>query len=137
VVVGAARYPRISHGSNMGVIMQPNGTKSESGPDLSLAVRTLLSGGFILSKVQRAGLRAPSRASARRVRGGALLLLRCFRGRVRHRAEPVLVGQGIAEMPNLEWASFVSLFGGPILRVCANRRVAYVSRGSQKAVQSL
>jgi hypothetical protein len=70
VVVGAARYPRISHGSNMGVIMQPNGTKSESGPDLSLAVRTLLSGGFIL-------------------------------------------------------------------RVCANRRVAYVSRGSQKAVQSL
>jgi hypothetical protein len=54
-----------------------------------------------------------------------------------HRAEPVLVGQGIAEMPNLEWASFVSLFGGPILRVCANRRVAYVSRGSQKAVQSL
>jgi hypothetical protein len=50
-VVVAAYYLRISLGSNMGVIMLPNGMKSESGPDLSLAVRTLLSGGFVLSKV--------------------------------------------------------------------------------------
>ena len=52
-VEGAAYCPRILLGSNMGVIMLPNGTKSESGPDLSVAVRTFLSGGFILNKVQR------------------------------------------------------------------------------------
>jgi hypothetical protein len=106
-----------------------NGTRSAPGPELSLAVRTLLSGGFLLDRVEREP-------------GYALLVARRLdEFRVAHRycfavfeeefsssqvetvkieakhygAEPVLVGEGIADVPSLEWDRFISLFGGPIL----------------------
>ena len=126
---GAAYYPRISLGSNMGVIMLPNGTKPEPGPDVSLAVRTLLSGGFVLSKVQR----EPGYALlvARRLDEFGVAHCYCFAvfedefapaqvetikiAAKYYSAEPVLVGEGIADLPSLEWDRFISLFGGPIL----------------------
>ncbi|MGF1473051.1 MAG: hypothetical protein ACFB50_15105 [Rubrobacteraceae bacterium] len=109
--------------------MMLNGTTSASGPELSLAVRTLLSGGFLLDRVEREP-------------GYALLVARRLdEFRVAHRycfavfeddfspsqvetvkieskhygAEPVLVGEGIADVPSLDWDRFISLFGGPIL----------------------
>lgn len=106
-----------------------NGTKSASEPDLSLAVRTLLSGGFVLNKVQR----EPGYALlvARRVDEFGMAHRYCFAvfedefspaqieaieiAAKYHGAEPVLVGEGIADLPNLEWDGFISLFGGPIL----------------------
>lgn len=106
-----------------------NGTRPTSRPELSLAVRTLLSSGFLLDRVEREP-------------GYALIIVRRLdEFRVAHRycfavfeddfsssqvatvkieakhydAEPVLVGEGIAEVPSLEWDRFMSLFGGPIL----------------------
>lgn len=110
----------------------PNGTVPTPGPDLPLAVRTLLSGGFLLDRVER----QPGYALliARRFDEFGVAHRYCFavfedkfsssqvetvRIEAQHYgAEPVLVGEGTAEeIPCLEWYRFVSLFGGPILSV--------------------
>jgi hypothetical protein len=105
------------------------GDDSKEGPDLPLAVRTLLSGGFILDRVER----EPGYALlvARRLDEFRVAHRYCFAlfednfspGQVEtvrieaehYSAEPVLVGEGITDMPNLEWDRFTSLFGGPVL----------------------
>lgn len=102
---------------------------SPAGPELSLAVRTLLSGGFLLDRVER----QPGYALliARRLDEFEVAHRYCFavfeqefspsqietvRIESKHYgAEPVLIGEGIAEMPCLDWDRFMSLFGGPIL----------------------
>lgn len=112
----------------MRVVMLPNETEHTPGPDLALAARTLLSGGFILSKVQR----EPGYALlvARRLDEFRVAHRYCFAvfedefapaqietvkiAAKYHGAEPVLVGEGVADLPTLEWDEFVSLFGGPI-----------------------
>ena len=112
----------------MCVVVLPNETEPTTGPDLALAVRTLLSGGFILSKVQR----EPGYALiiARRIDEFRVAHRYCFAvfedefapaqveavkiAAKYHGAEPVLVGEGVADLPTLEWDGFISLFGGPI-----------------------
>ena len=92
-------------------------------------MRTLLSGGFVLNKVQR----EPGYALlvARRLDEFGVAHRYCFAvfeyefapaqieaikiAAKYHGAEPVLVGEGIADLPSLEWDRFISLFGGPIL----------------------
>lgn len=110
--------------------MVPSGTKPLSEPDLSLAVRTLLSGGFILNKVQR----EPGYALlvARRLDEFGVAHRYCFAvfddefGSAQieavkiaakyHVAEPIVVGEGSADdLPSLKWNRFISSFGGPVL----------------------
>ena len=92
-------------------------------------MRTLLSGGFLLDRVER----EPGYALlvARRLDEFRVAHRYCFalfedgfsssqvetvRIEAKHySAEPVLVGEGIAKIPSLEWDRFISLFGGPIL----------------------
>lgn len=106
-----------------------NGTKPTSGPDLSLAVRTLFAGGFLLTKVQS----EPGYALvvARRLDEFGVAQRYCFAifeedfspaqvevvqiAAKHHAAEPVLVGEGASSLPTLEWDRFISLFGGPVL----------------------
>src|SRR5215210_3353855 len=112
----------------MRALVLPNRTEPASGPDLALAVRALFSGGFILIKVQR----EPGYALivAHRLDEFRVSHRYCFaifegeftRAQVEavkiaaryHRAEPVLVGEGVADLPTLEWEGFISQFGGPI-----------------------
>lgn len=93
-----------------------NGTRSVPGPELSLAVRTLLSGGFLLDRVER----EPGYALlvARRLDEFRVAHRYCFalfedgfsssqvetvRIEAKHYgAEPVLVGEGTIDMPSLE-----------------------------------
>lgn len=112
----------------MRVIMLPNGTEPAPGPDLALAVRTLFSGGFILIKVQREpgyALIVAHRLDEFRVAHRycfavfedefAQAQIEAVKIAARyHGAEPVLVGEGVADLPTLEWARFISQFGGPI-----------------------
>jgi hypothetical protein len=111
------------------VTVLPKRTTSKPGPSLSLAVRTLYSGGFVLTKVQR----EPGYALlvARRLDEFGVAHRYCFAvfedefgpaqveavkiAAKYHGAEPVLVGDGISDLPTLEWDKFTSLFGGPIL----------------------
>lgn len=108
--------------------MLSNRTKSESGPDLSLAVRTLYSGAFVLNKVQR----EPGYALliARRLDEFGVAHHYCFAvfedefapaqieavkiAAKYHGAEPILVGEGISDVPTLKWDRFTSLFGGSV-----------------------
>jgi hypothetical protein len=106
-----------------------NGTGATPKPDLPLVVRTLLSGGFLLDRVERTP--SYSLLVARRLDEFGVAHRYCFavfeddfspsqvdtvRIEAKHYgAEPVLVGEGIAEVPSLEWNRFMSLFGGPIL----------------------
>lgn len=110
-------------------IVLPNGTESTSRPDLPLAVRALLSGGFSLDKVQS----EPGYALllARRLDEFGVTHRYCFAvfedgfgpaqveaveiAAKYHGAQAVLVGEGIAGLPSLEWHKFISLFGGPVL----------------------
>ncbi len=105
-----------------------NGTESISGPNLSLAVRTLFAGGFIPDTVQS----EPGYALVVAHRFDEFYVAQryCFAifedkfspiqvevvqiAAKHHAAEPVLVGQGAAEVPTLEWERFMSLFGGPV-----------------------
>jgi hypothetical protein len=91
-------------------------------------VRTLYSGGFILSKVQR----EPGYALivARRIDEFRVAHRYCFAvfedefaqtqietvkiAARYHDAEPVLVGEGVSDLPTVEWEGFTSLLGGPI-----------------------
>ncbi len=128
-VPGNLASRRVSHGSNITKIVLPNATESTPRPDLSLAVRTLLSGGFSLDKVQR----EPGYALllARRLDEFGVAHRYCFAvfedefapaqieaveiAAKYHGAEPVLIGEGVAELPTMEWHGFTNLFGGPIL----------------------
>jgi hypothetical protein len=122
-------YRRICLGSNIHMIVPPNGTISTLGPDLTLAVRILLSGRFVLNKVQR----EPGYALlvAHRFDEFGVKHRYCFAlfedefapaqveavkiAATYHGAQPVLVGEGTADLPSLEWNEFISMFGGPIL----------------------
>lgn len=88
----------------------------------------MLSGGFVLNKVQR----EPGYALllARRLDEFGVAHCYCFAvfedefgpaqieaikiAAKYHGAAPVLVGEGVADLPTLEWNGFISLFGGPI-----------------------
>jgi hypothetical protein len=105
-----------------------DGSKSKEGPNLSLAVRTLFSGGFLLNTVQS----EPGYALiiAHRYDEFNVAQRYCFAifedrfsptqvevvqiAAKHHAAEPVLVGEGTAALPTLEWDRFISLFGGPV-----------------------
>ena len=89
----------------------------------------MLSSGFVLDKVQR----EPGYALllARRLDEFGVAHRYCFAvfedefapaqieaikiAAKHHGAESVLVGDGIADLPSLEWDKFINLFGGPIL----------------------
>lgn len=98
-------------------------------PDFPLVMRTLLSGGFVLDRVER----EPGYAMFVTHRLDEFGVSHCYCFAVfednfsssqvetvkieakHYGAEPVLVGEGCAEVPSLGWEKFISLFGGPIL----------------------
>jgi hypothetical protein len=112
----------------MRLVVPLTGIEPMSGPDLSLAVRTLYAGGFILSKVQR----EPGYALivAHRIDEFRVAHRYCFAifedefaqtqvetvkiAAKYHGAEPVLVGEGVADLPTMQWEGFISLLGGPV-----------------------
>lgn len=110
------------------VTLPSDGTRPTLRQNLSLAVRTLFSGGFLLDKAQS----EPGYALivARRLDEFGVAQRYCFAifedefsptqveivqiAAKHHAAEPVLVGEGSASLPTLEWERFLNLFGGPV-----------------------
>lgn len=97
-------------------------------PDFPLVVRALLYGGFDLDRVEREPGYAMVVASrpdefevARRYcfavfeNGFTSSQVETVKIEAKHYgAEPVLVGEGSADVPSVAWDRFISLFGGPV-----------------------
>lgn len=97
-------------------------------PDLTIAVRILITGGFVLQNVQR----QPGYALISAVRSDEFGAIHhyCFAlsestfsqqqieaakiASIHHTAQLILVGSGVYDVPTVTWDRFVNLFGGPI-----------------------